>query len=237
MPGRNQGVGRNGSHGGQGSHGRNDYRKGSSGKSFYKEKRFHPVVKDKRPDFNYADVKLEVQMKLSMESMDYADDMINSVRNETLVDLLSLRPVRTFSDNDDPDEEARENEVFEAQFESDEKLWRSRNRSFETNKRKLHGFIWKYCTQAMKDKLEREPDFNIEMFNDPILMLRRIKRFMTESDETTWEYFGLWETMKRLVQCEQRPGEDIASYRRRFEDCYVTLTEKMMGADALHAIG
>ena len=66
----------------------------------------------------------------------------------------------------------------------------------------------------MVDKLEREPNFDSELFNDPIKLLETIRKFMTITADTEWEYFGLWQAMSKMVNCRQKEKEAILLYQR-----------------------
>ena len=41
---------------------------------------------------------------------------------------------------------------------------------------------------------------------------------MTITGDTEWEYFALWEAMRKLFNCQQKENENIAVYRKRFEE-------------------
>ena len=65
------------------------------------------------------------------------------------------------------------------------------------------------CTEYMINKLEQEADFDNKLFDDAIELLKRIRKFMTITADTEWEYFGLWEAMSKLFSCRQKEKENI----------------------------
>ena len=70
----------------------------------------------------------------------------------------------------------------------------------------------------MEEKLERESNFDTLLYNDPLELLKRIRKFMTTSEETDWEFFEVWESLKRLVNCHQGGSKTPNAYRKRFEE-------------------
>ncbi|CAJ1941939.1 unnamed protein product, partial [Cylindrotheca closterium] len=140
--------------------------------------------------------------------------------------IESVKPTLVLVTNDsNPDKEIK-NEERRTNYLADRKDWKARKNVFDNNKCNVYGMIMKMCTDHMVDKLEREADFDNKLFNDPVEVLMRIKKFMTTTVDTEWEYFGLWKTMSNLINCHQKEKENIASFCKRFEE----------RAKALHAL-
>ena len=55
---------------------------------------------------------------------------------------------------------------------------------------------------------------------------------MTITPNTEWEYFGLWQAMQKLFTCHQKEKEDIATYRKRFEEM-ADAVKSLVGDDVL----
>ncbi|CAJ1967477.1 unnamed protein product [Cylindrotheca closterium] len=109
------------------------------------------------------------------------------------VDIESVKPTLILVTNySDPDKEIK-NEERRTNYMADQKDWKARKNAFDNNKRNVYGMIMKMCTNHVVDKLEREADFENKLFNDPVELLMRIKKLMTTTVDTEWEYFGLWE--------------------------------------------
>ena len=70
------------------------------------------------------------------------------------------------------------------------KQWNEWKKDYESNLMNLHATIVKFCSSTMREKLEREADWETDLFEDPIKLLKRIKRFMLTSDEPEWEQFS-----------------------------------------------
>jgi hypothetical protein len=124
-----------------------------------------------------------------------------------LLDLDQLRPVLGFSEATTRVQEERENKALKETYRYDMKKWDSRVDALQNNKRKLHVKVIKFCTETMKFKLQQESDYKATLYNDPIALLQRIKTFMTTSDKTDWEFFTLWESIRKFVNCVQSNTE------------------------------
>ncbi|CAJ1945715.1 unnamed protein product [Cylindrotheca closterium] len=233
---QNTGRGSNGRNAGRGrlqqGQGNGQYNGNKSGNGSQKEKKFHPLTRGNIPEFSFDEVKKTLVIKMSTMKMDHIDDMIQSVQTLSLFDIESVKPTLVLVTNDsDPDKEIK-NEERRTNYLADRKDWKARKNAFDNNKRNVYGMIMKMCTDHMVDKLEREADFENKLFNDPVELLMRIKKFMTTTVDTEWEYFGLWKTMSNLINCHQREKENIASFRKLFEERAKAL-QALLGDDFL----
>ena len=199
---------------------RNQNRNNSSNNSSKKKddkkiKKFSPQARGRTPKYSFEEVKKELVKALEATTLDKADDIIDSVRDMSLIDLQAIRPVLSLSTNPDDLTRENENESIKDTHKYDMRKWEARVDALANNKRKLHAKILKFCNEAMEEKLERESDFDTDLYDDPIALLSRICKFMTTSEDTDWEYFELWESLKRLVTCHQGGNETpMLSVRR-----------------------
>ena len=148
--------------------------------------KFHPLVKGKHPENSFDEVKKELVLSLEASDLEKADDIIDCVRNMVLLDLDQLRPVLQFSQATTRAQEERENETFKETYRYDMKKWDARVDALLNNKRKLHAKIIKFCSETMKFKLQQESDYEAALYDNPIALLQRIKKFMTTSDKMDW---------------------------------------------------
>ncbi|CAJ1970388.1 unnamed protein product [Cylindrotheca closterium] len=89
-----------------------------------------------------------------------------------------------------------------------------------------------FITLAMRDKLSTEADWQ-DLQEDHMKLLKRMKTFMTVTDETEWQHFGLMESLKRFMNCTQKQNESVNDYRRRFKAQADQLFE-ILGTNVLH---
>ena len=152
-----RGAGRNGRAGGQ--------RYGNTANSSKKKdekklKKFHPQLKGKLPEFSYTEVKKELIKSMESSDLEKADDIIDSVRNEVMLDLDAIEPTMQVSAAATRAEREAEQEAFKEEYRNKMKKWDARVDALANNKRKLHAKILKFCSEAMEEKLERDPDFD-----------------------------------------------------------------------------
>ena len=224
-----RGAGRSNSQPGRGN---GAYNNKTNGKNGTKEKKFHPLTRGKAPEYSFEDVKKTLIVKMSTMKMDHIDDMITSVKDMELFDIGAEEPsLELLAEGDNADFE-RINEERRLTYSSDRKDYRARKLAFENNKRYVYGIIMKMCTEFMTDKLEREHDFETTLFNNPVELLLRIRKFMTITADTEWEFFGLWEAMTKLFNCRQKENESIANYRKRYEEA-ADAVEMLTGSQLL----
>ena len=231
-----------GGRGGRGSNGRfgqrNQNRNSNSSSTSKKKdekklKKFCPQTRGKTNEYSFEDVKKELVKALESTTLDKAEDIIDSVRKMDLIDLNSIRPVLTLSQEQDEAVREAENERIRDTHKYDMKKWDSRVEALANNKRKLHAKVLKFCNEAMEEKLERESDFDKLLYDDPIELLKRIRKFMTASEETDWEYFELWEALKRLVTCHQGGTESPNAFRKKLEE-HAKQVQSLLGDSFMH---
>ena len=224
-----RGGARNGRAGGQRSSGN----AGSSKRKDEKKlKKFHPQIKGKHPEYSFDEVKKELIKSMELTDLEKADDIIDSIRNMTMLNLDAVRPQLQVSQAATRAEREADNEGFKEEYRYEMKKWDQRVDALANNRRKTHAKILKFCTEAMEQKLEREADFETTIYRDPIELLKRIKKFMTTSEETDWEYFILWEAMSKLVNCRQGGNETPNEFRKKLEERAKTV-RALLGDDFL----
>ena len=226
---RGRGGGRNGRAGSQRSSNDNQ---SSKKKDEKKIKKFHPQVKGKHPEYSFDEVKKELVKSLELTDLDKADDIINLIRGMTMLDLEAVRPQLQVSAAATRAQQDVENEQFKENWKYDMKKWDQRVDALANNKRKAHAKILKFCSDVMEQKLEREVDYETTLYRDPIELLKRIKKFMTTSEDTDWEFFVLLEALTKFVNCRQGGNETPNEFRKKLEERAKTV-RALLGDDFL----
>ena len=224
-----RGGGRNGRTRGQHSSHDNQSSKKRDEKKF---KKFHPQVKGKHPEYSFDEVKKELVKSLELTDLEKADDIIDTIRDMTMLDLDAVRPQLQVSQAGTRAQQDIENLQYKEDWKYDMKKWDQRVDALANNKRKAHAKILKFCTTTMEQKLEREPDFEDALYQDPIELLKRIKKFMTTSEETDWEFFVLLEALTKFVNCRQGGNETPNEFRKKLEERAKTV-RALLGDDFL----
>ncbi|CAJ1970103.1 unnamed protein product [Cylindrotheca closterium] len=201
MPG-----GRHQGRSGRGGHGRRSIQqtgRGSQGKKTERKKQYHPH----NPEYTHGQVTVYLLEAIALKGLDYAQDAIASVQNMAHVDFDALRGSQTVSKPEKNDTEFHKNSR-QAQLDRN---WENLNNKidkreviYNTNKYTVAAIITKhFITSAMRDKLSNETDW-IDLQEDHVKLLKRMQTFMTVTDETKWQHFGLMESLKRFTNFTQK---------------------------------
>ncbi|CAJ1944831.1 unnamed protein product [Cylindrotheca closterium] len=162
--------------------------------------------------------------------------MIWSVRNMAHVDFEALRGTQTVykpGKNDSEFFKSSRQAQLDRNWENLNVKIDKREVIYTTNQYTVAAIITKhFITQAMRDKLSNETDW-LDLKEDHVMLLKRIKTFMTITDETEWQHFGLMESLKRFTNCTQKQNESVNNYRRRFE-AQADQVFEILGTDVLH---
>ena len=214
-----QSTGRSGGRGGRHTTNQGRNRGRNEKKLFGKrDMKFHPLgVKGSAHFGSFDEVKDNICRKLAKKKLDNPRDIIDCVINMELLDIDAIEPVRRYSAAQDPQDRADENEHLASVWSSNHKEWKYRKRDLAANLLNLHATLIEDCSEAMQEKLKHEPDYYTTLYRDPIELLKRIRKFMTTSDDADWEMFEVWEAFRKLLNTQQGKDESVPDYRRRFE--------------------
>ncbi|CAJ1926863.1 unnamed protein product [Cylindrotheca closterium] len=155
MPGRrNQGRGGQGGCGGRSAQ---QTGRGSHGKKADRPKQYYPH----NPDFTHEQVTIYLLKAIALKSLDYAQDMIWSVRNMAHVDFEALRGTQTVykpGKNDSEFFKSSRQAQLDRNWENLNVKIDKREVIYTTNQYTVAAIITKhFITQAMRDKLSHPP--------------------------------------------------------------------------------
>ena len=90
---------------------------------------------------------------------------------------------------------------------------------FDDNERKAFDLILnKHCTRLMKTRIEELMNFNANVRNDPVMLLRETKKNMFTPNKAKCEHEGIKETIKRFViDTTQNDEESLLDYADMFK--------------------
>ncbi|CAJ1940938.1 unnamed protein product [Cylindrotheca closterium] len=91
-----------------------------------------------------------------------------------------------------------------------------RSAHFETNKRTVKSNIMlKFVTKAMDIKVQGEAGFTTTL-EDPIKLLKPIKRFMKKSADAEYGFLDFWEANQKFFAMKQGTTENLMHFKERF---------------------
>ena len=103
-------------------------------------------------------------------------DIAAALSSMTPVDTSTWKPSLEMSLETDDQLRNNENRQFEIEFKELNSRYLTRLDNYEQNAIKAYALIWERCSQAMKDKIANLSNFETAIENDPIELLKEIKR-------------------------------------------------------------
>ena len=91
------------------------------------------------------------------------------------------------------------------------------NQFLEDNKIKAYGLIFSHCNKVMQNRIEETPNFEADIRDDPLMLLREIKKKMYDPARAKYEFVTLTESLKRILSTTQENDEDLVQYTKRFK--------------------
>jgi len=181
-----------------------------------KTKQFHPLSSDNKMKCSYEDCEAHLIDTIQVSSMRCVDDMVQSIRDKKLINLVSEKPVMQVSTKTDPDEKAAEVNQYKIDYTTAQERYSYRDRYLKTNQSILKSTIMlKFVTKEMEDKIRDETDFNTTLDN-PIELLIRIEGFMKKTDDGNYDFIHFWEGNKKFFNMKQGESEPLIHFKDRF---------------------
>ena len=144
-------------------------------------------------------------------------DVKECLENETMITLVA--PKLNKSTSTDKDTRALEDQQFQLHFRDEFKLYGDRKEQLETNLTKAYGLIWEdYMAPAMVQKIDRNPDFESTIKDNPIELLKAIKVSMYETVRAQKPIITAVSALVNLVTYKQKDDVTLDKYLRTFKE-------------------
>ena len=255
MSGRGRGSYRGRGRGGRGSnnsynHGERSYnRNGPRGGNFDNRNKteedrkriFEPYVAGKQHVDTYDQVKEQIIIQVQKSFKD-PNRIVNILREEdvsvaglTAPTLTKARYVdaqgNVLAGADKIEADLEQNE-YNIVFREELRIYNEEKKQLEDNLQKAYALIMKnYCSNTMRNRVEDKPNFEIDVQDKPVELLKVIKEYMYIPTKSKYEFEGLLETMKRfIVDTKQDETEDLTTYTKRFKQAR-DIFEQSVGKD------
>ena len=157
------------------------------------------------------------------------NDISEALRNLTRPDTTRWEPTLVVSEDADQDVKAREDKQNELKCKMEHDAYLKRTNTFEENEFKAYADLWEHCAKALKAKIEARTDFQSNIFNNPINLLRSIKEHSLSYEEDRYEMATIADAFKDYFNCKQQQGESLLDYTRRFKIVRDILTSYLGG--------
>jgi hypothetical protein len=110
-----------------------------------------------------------------------------------------------------------EQEGYAMEYTIDIKEWKARQNTYIENKFKAYTIIFGYCNKTMQNRIEEAIDFEMNIQNDPFLLLENIKMKMYGQVRAKYEFVQPTETITQFISLKQDHGESLIEYSKRFK--------------------
>jgi len=202
--------------------------KPSGGKKDEKPK-FHPLMHGERIVHTFDVVHEHLVYTISKRKLNYTTDIVKSIKSLKNVDLSKDQPKMVLSKNKNEEQARAENMANQTQYHLEMQEFIQRKKSFEDNQLVVTSMILsEFVTKEMKDKLESEVDWESTLEEDPVELLKRIRKLMITSPNGEYGDWQLWERLREVLNCRQQKEESLPDFRKRFKQ-KVELLESLLG--------
>ena len=111
-------------------------------------------------------------------------DIAESLKNLKYCDMNKWYPKLEYSKDMNEDKQKAENEEFKMKYKALLDVAVKRIRTYDTNKIKAYSLLWEQCSKSTKNQSQQRKDFNDEVYNDPIELLKAIKQHALNYQES-----------------------------------------------------
>ena len=122
-----------------------------------------------------------------------------------------------------------EDRQYEIEFKEDLSRYRKRVDDYEDNLVKAYALIWERCTKTMQNKIANTRDFEQEIYDNPIELLKEIKKNALNYQEYKYDMAIVADAFRNLFATTQKDQESLQDYARRFKTAEEILKSHMEG--------
>jgi hypothetical protein len=137
-----------------------------------------------------------------------------ALKELTDLDTNLWAPMMKTSSSTDADVRAVETKQFEIQYTTQYNKYEDHCHAYRDNKVKAYGLLWERCTKVMKNKIKARSDFEVNILNNPIELLKAIKEHLLNYQETRYTMSILVNAVKVLFNAKQKDGKSLQVYTK-----------------------
>jgi hypothetical protein len=112
------------------------------------------------------------------KTFDRGNDIAEALRTLKPTDVSLWKPTLVFSTKTDAKIATPENRQHELEYKADLDEFMRRKRAYNDNLYKAYALVWERCAKAMQNKIEFMSNYTVDIYNDPIELLKAIKHHM-----------------------------------------------------------
>jgi hypothetical protein len=110
-----------------------------------------------------------------------------------------------------------ENEMFNMIFKQDIPDFNKRKMEHERNMIKAYALLWERCTKSMQHKIQVRRNFETDIKDDPIELLKAIEEHSINFEDTKYDMEIIYTALKKLTNLHMREDENLVDYTHQFK--------------------
>ena len=162
-------------------------------------------------------------------TFDRGNDVAETLRNLTKLETETWKPNLKVSTMTDENKREAQNKQFEIEFKAELEEYLMRKRTYEDNLFKAFALIWERCAKAMQNNILARKDYQNQIYNNPINLLKAIKEHSLNYQESRYEMSIISDALRAAITLKQRENENIQEYTRRFKTSKEILEQHLGG--------
>ena len=231
--GRGRGRGR-----GRSGRGRSNSQRTSSTKTKDKEKKQTEhiyVVGGSGKSVNEFNEVTKVLLNNMQKTYVHGNDIYTALKSRKDFDFDTALPTKQTSSNKDAAAQALEDATHEAVWKAQVAQFVKRQDTYESNKGKAYGLLWKHCSEGMKSKIQARSDWD-KIESNPIKLLNAIEEHALSYEATRYDMSIISDAMRSLLNIRQKDDEDLVSYVERFKTTAKVTKNQIGGRMDFHKV-
>ena len=150
-------------------------------------------------------------------TFDRGNDIAETLRTLSIQETEKWMPELKMSNETDEAIKTKENRQYELEYKAKLDKAIMRVDKYQQNLYKAYAFLWEKCSSAMQNKIMGRKDFDTNIYNDPIKLLKAIKEHSLNFQESKYEMSIITEAIKNFFNTKQKDNESLQEYTRRFK--------------------
>ena len=108
-------------------------------------------------------------------------------------------------------------EQYKMEFRADYDELRKRVRTYTGNMTKSYALVWERFTKGMQNKIQTRTDFETNIENDPIELLKAVKEHALNYQEHRYAMSIVLDSFRTMMSIKQKDHKSLSDYTKRFK--------------------
>ena len=151
------------------------------------------------------------------KNYEYGADIASAIKKEIEYDMKIHKPSIQTSTSTDTTVQNTENRQFDLEYRIEYDEYMKRKRTYDNNKLKAYALFWERCSKAMKNKIQNLQDFESNIEDNPIELMKKIKIHSINYQEDKYAIEIVVDALFNFLHTKQKEKENLSEYTKRFK--------------------